>query len=198
MDETKLNIGAGHSRIPTFVNIDISPKADISLDLNCDPLPFEDNSVAVVFSHHCLEHIENYLFILGEIHRVLRHGGRFLVGLPYVTSTKYHLVNPYHYHDFNEYSFGFFNPQRLKGSAAEENSIVFEEVFCRFNYMHGFRRMPPPLRTWCRRHLFNVVRTIDFGLLAVKDFEAGISVTKEDERKLKREFADCLNARVSY
>jgi len=198
MDELKLNIGAGYNFIPGFVNIDISPKADVSLDLNSDPLPFDDNSVDMVFSYHCLEHIENYLFILGEIHRVLKHRGRFLIGLPYATSTKYHLVNPYHHHNYNEYSFDFFDPEKLKGSAAEENPIVLKKVFCHFNYMHGFRRMPPPLRNWCRRHLFNVVRAIEFGLLTVKDPQTNISVTKEDRIKLEQEFIDCLDARVNY
>ena len=198
MDELKLNIGAGYNFIPGFVNIDISPKADVSLDLNKDRLPYDNNSVDVVFSHYCLEHVENYLFALGEIHRVLKHGGRFLVGLPYVTSTKYHLINPYHHHNYSEYSFDFFDPARRKGSAAEENPIIFKKVFHRFHYMHGFRRMFPPLRNWCRRHLFNVVRTIEFGLLAVKQPHTDITITKEHEIRLIQEFDACLDARVNY
>src|SRR5437764_9834345 len=105
MEELKLNIGAGGTWIPGLVNVDVAPWADLVLDLNKDRLPFADNAVDCVFSYFTLEHVQNYLFCLAEIHRVLRHGGRFLVGLPYVTSTTYHLVNPYHLHSFNEYSF---------------------------------------------------------------------------------------------
>ncbi len=102
-----LNIGASQTYIPGFTNIDISNKANISLDLSKDSLPFEDSSVDLVFSYHTLEHVPDYLFSLSEIHRVLKHGGHFLVGLPYVTLTEYNLVNPYHLHNFNEYSFDF-------------------------------------------------------------------------------------------
>ncbi len=76
----KLNIGAGKSYIPGFTNIDISPKADVVIDLNTEKLPFEDSSIDLVFSYHCMEHIENYLFALGEIHRVLKHGRGVHVG----------------------------------------------------------------------------------------------------------------------
>ena len=106
--EIKLNIGAGRTYIPGFVNVDISEKADISLDLNCERLPFDDNSVDLVFTYHLLEHLSDYLFALGEIHRVIKHGGQLLIGVPYVTSTEFNLVNPYHKQHFNEYSFDFF------------------------------------------------------------------------------------------
>ena len=73
---TKLNIGAGVSYLPGFTNIDVSPRADLQLDLNSDRLPFDDDSIELIFSYHCLEHLDNYLFALGEIHRVLQHQGR--------------------------------------------------------------------------------------------------------------------------
>lgn len=92
----KLNIGAGVRFIPGFINIDMSDRADISLDLNRNRLPFDDSSVDLVFTNHTLEHLDEYLYALGEIHRVLKHGGRLLVGVPYVTLTEYNLVNPYY------------------------------------------------------------------------------------------------------
>jgi predicted SAM-dependent methyltransferase len=121
--QLKLNIGAGQTYIPGFVNIDLSDRANISLDLSKDRLPFEDSSVDLVFSYHTLEHIPDYLFVISEIHRVLKHGGHFLVGLPYVTLTEYNLVNPYHLHNFNEFSFDFFDRAKLKYSAAESNPV---------------------------------------------------------------------------
>jgi SAM-dependent methyltransferase len=191
----QVNIGAGASYIPGFVNVDIAEHADVSLDLNTSPLPFEDGSVDLVFSYHTLEHLERYLFALGEIHRVLRHGGRFLVGLPYVTLTYWHQVNPYHLHDFNEGSFDFFDPARLMGSAVEQGPpIVFKKVFHRYHYMGAFHLAPPPLRSWCRRHLLNTVRKIDFGLLAVKER----APVRADPRALRAEFDRLLAARRPY
>ncbi len=194
----RLNIGAGRTSIPEFVNIDISARADIQLDVGSEPLPFDDDSIDLVFSYHTLEHVTDYLFALREIHRVLSHGGRLLMGVPYVTCTEFNLVNPYHRHNFSEHSFDFFDPKKLKGSAAEENIISFRKAFHRFHYTKEFEGVAEPMRTWCRRHLFNVVKKIDFGLLAVKDSDKQLPTMRDAERRLQEEFDECLRMRMSY
>ena len=196
--EVRINIGAGRTYIPGFSNIDVSPKADISIDIGTERLPFDDDSVDLVFSYHTLEHIPDYLFALGEIHRVLRHGGRLLLGVPYITSTEYNLVNPYHLHHFNEFSFDFFEPGKLRGSAAETNEICFKKVFHRFHYTKDFKALSEPMRTWFRRHLFNVVKKIDFGLLAIKQPNAMLHSDDELRRAMQSEFDDCFQNRTKY
>jgi len=198
MKQIKLNIGASVTYIPDFINIDIVPYADICLDLNKERLPFEDSSVDVIFSYHTLEHIKDYIHALSEIYRVLKHKGKLFLGLPYVSSTRYHLVNPYHYHNFNEYSFDFFDPERLKGSASEQNSIIFKKVFCEFHYMGIFKYLPPPIKGWCRNHLLNVVRKIDIGLLAIKDLSDNVVITRKMKKEMKKEFRNYLRARKKY
>ena len=163
-----LNIGAGKTRIQNFINIDISKKADVVLDLNKDPLPFETDSADIVFSAHTLEHVSNYLFALGEIYRVLKPWGKLYLALPYITLTEMHLVNPYHKTGFNEFSFDFFNPDLLKGSAAEENPILFKKIFHRYHYMGKIKHLPAVVKNIARRHLFNIVKEIDFGLYCFK------------------------------
>ena len=71
--EERLNVGAGSTYIPGFINIDISKRAEVQVDVGISALPFHENSVDLVFSYHTLEHILDYLFALGEIHRVLKH-----------------------------------------------------------------------------------------------------------------------------
>ena len=198
MNELRLNVGAGQTFIPGFTNIDISERAEIQVDLGRESLPFETSSVDMVFSYHTLEHIDDYLFALGEVHRVLRHGGRFLLGVPYVTLTEYNLVNPYHRQNFNEYSFDFFDPARLKGTAAEENPVLFRKIFHRLHYIGAFHVLPPPLRSWCRRHLFNVVRKIDFGLVAIKDPARPTPPAAAVRREMMQEFRACFEARRPY
>ena len=196
--DVRLNVGAGLSYIPEFINVDVSARAEVQVDLGREQLPFEDDSVDVVFSYHTLEHIGDYLFALGEIHRVLKHGGRFLVGVPYVTLTEFNLVNPYHLHNFSEYSFDFFDPQnKLKGSAAEEHRI-FRKIFHRYHYTAEFECVSEPMRTWCRRHLFNVVNRIDFGLLAIKDPDKELLMAPDVASRLQEEFDECLRRRVMY
>lgn len=193
-----LNIRAGQTFIPGFINIDIAPYADVSLDLNRDRLPYGDNSVDVVFTYHTIEHTDNYLFALSEIHRVMKHGAQLYVGVPYVTLTEYNLVNPYHKQHFNEYSFDFFEPGKLLGSAAETTGILFRKVFHRFHYMPEFANKPEKRKEWCRRHLFNVVQKIDFGLIALKPGHPPIEIADSAPAEFISEFDMLLNSRKGY
>jgi len=52
--------------------------------------------------------------------------------------------------------------------------------------MKGFKTMPGPIRTWCRRHLFNVVHMIDFGLIAIKNPNIPIKINYYDKKRLKK------------
>lgn len=194
----KLNIGAGITYIPGFINIDLSDKADISLDLNHERLPFNDNSVDVIYSNHTLEHFSEYLFALGEIHRVLKHGGKFLLAVPYVTLTEYNLINPYHKQHFNEFSFDFFDPRKLLNSAAEDGQIAFEEVCHRFTYLPDFADLPKEEQDFARRHYFNVVREITFGILAIKDMNTELKIEPDMQKNLLQEYDDYTAARIKY
>jgi SAM-dependent methyltransferase len=193
-----LNIGAGQTFIPGFVNVDIHERAEVTLDLGKDRLPFPDDSVRTVFSVATLEHIPDYLFALGEIHRVLKHGGELLLNLPYATLTEHHLVNPYHLHNFSERSFDFFDPRKLKGSAAEDNDIAFRRVYTEFRYLSYMGLMPRPVRTWARRHLFNVVRDFDIALVAIKDGGRATKVNEARVRELKARMAELKCSRRPY
>jgi len=163
-DAVFLNIGAGITRIEGAVNIDISPKADVSLTLGVDPLPFDNDSVDIIYSDHTIEHVENYLYLISEINRVLKKGGCLLLGVPYVTLTKYHLVNPYHIHNFNEYSFDFFDPTKLRGSAAEGDDIDLRKLSHCYGYLGAFRFLPI-VRSLLKDYVFNIVRDIKFAVV---------------------------------
>jgi SAM-dependent methyltransferase len=193
-----LNLGAAKTYIPGFVNVDIHERAELSLDLGVDRLPFPDNSVRTVVSHHTLEHVGDYLFALGEIHRVLMHDGALLLSLPYATLTEHHLVNPYHRHNFTEHAFDFFDPTLLRGSAAEDDAPAFRKVFVRFTYMGWFGMAPTAVRVWARRHLFNVVRQFDIALVAIKDPERPVDVSKARALELEARIIELKKLRTRY
>jgi SAM-dependent methyltransferase len=194
----ELNLGAAKTYIPGFVNIDIDEKAELSLDLGVEELPFADNSVRTVVSLHTLEHVPDYLFALGEIHRVLRHDGELLLSLPYVTLTEHHLVNPYHLHNFSERAFDFFDASLLKGSAAENDDVEFRKAFVRFHYLGNFGLAPRFYRVWARRHLLNVVRQFDIGLVAVKDPSRPVDIGPKRARQLEARLDELKGARRPY
>ena len=51
-------------------------------DVACDPLPFENSTVDCVICVHLIEHLENPLWFLQEVYRVLSEGGGIILVTP--------------------------------------------------------------------------------------------------------------------
>jgi predicted SAM-dependent methyltransferase len=73
----KLNVGGGkgHPPVEGWKIVDLRERtADIVLDIAKETLPFEDDSVDIIFCSHTLEHIypQRLGHVLSEFHRVLR------------------------------------------------------------------------------------------------------------------------------
>jgi len=80
----RLNIGCGRKVKREWINIDLSPHADITLDLR-EPLPLPENSCSFIYSEHFLEHLDYPLhaeIFLKECYRVLEPGGVISIGVP--------------------------------------------------------------------------------------------------------------------
>jgi predicted SAM-dependent methyltransferase len=80
----KLHVGCGSRRLPGWINLDMNPKGDFTLDLR-EGLPFADASVERIYSEHALEHFrreDDAPFLLAECHRVLEPGGEIRITVP--------------------------------------------------------------------------------------------------------------------
>lgn len=81
----KINLGSGGHPVPGLVNCDgnIFRRPDVWLDLR-NRLPFPDGSCSFVYCSHTLEHLypDDCLFVLSEVHRVLRAGGLARIATP--------------------------------------------------------------------------------------------------------------------
>lgn len=80
----KINLGCGKRPKPDFLNIDIFPEGDVTLDLR-RALPFESNCCELIYSEHCFEHFEYPAQIgclLRECLRVLKSGGELKFSVP--------------------------------------------------------------------------------------------------------------------
>jgi len=53
-----------------------------ALDLERDPLPFDDGAIDVAIANQVLEHTKEVFWIFHELARVLRHEGQLIVGVP--------------------------------------------------------------------------------------------------------------------
>ena len=82
----KVNLGSGLKRYEGFVNVDALEicNPDYIVDLNKDPLPFEDNSVSEIRAYHILEHIgDGFLNLMKEIYRVCEDGALIDIEVPH-------------------------------------------------------------------------------------------------------------------
>lgn len=65
-----------------YITADIeSPLAKIKMDIH--DIPFDENSIDVIFCNHVLEHVESDIKALSEIHRVLKPGGWAILQVPF-------------------------------------------------------------------------------------------------------------------
>jgi SAM-dependent methyltransferase len=84
----KLNVGCGLHPIKGFVNLDITPHegVDVVFDLeSCsyDRLPFADDTFDRILCSHVAEHINSFLPMMQELHRVARPGCSAVFMTPY-------------------------------------------------------------------------------------------------------------------
>jgi SAM-dependent methyltransferase len=109
----KLNLGAGTNERDGFYGVDLLPLPGVAVqaDLNEPLVEFPDNSVGEILTFHCLEHIQNFLPLMGELHRVLRPSGVLKITVPHF-SNPYGYSDPTHVRFFGLYTmFYFANPE---------------------------------------------------------------------------------------
>jgi SAM-dependent methyltransferase len=110
----KLNLGAGNLLMEGYVNHDVTSLLGIDVvhDLNIYPWPWHDNSVEEIQAQNLLEHLNDFIKSLEEIHRILRPGGHCHISVPYWNSWCV-AADPTHKRGFHEVTFKFFDPNSI-------------------------------------------------------------------------------------
>lgn len=106
----KLNLGCGTDIREGWVNLDAVrlPGVDVVHDVRRLPLPFPDEKFEEILCQDILEHIE-YIPVLKDIHRILKHRGRLVIRVPHFTS-RGNFIDPTHRKMFSVRTFDFFVP----------------------------------------------------------------------------------------
>ncbi len=105
-----LEVGSGpHKLFPHSTTLDNYPgcKPDILHDLNQTPYPLAADSFDLIVCLHVLEHVQNLVACVTELHRVLKPGGLLFVEVPYFSSV-YFFSDPTHVHAFTTRSFDYY------------------------------------------------------------------------------------------
>jgi predicted SAM-dependent methyltransferase len=105
-----LNFGCGKDIRPEYLNVDIikMPGVDKVVDFNKFPYPFKDNTFEEVIIVHVLEHLDNFIKVMQDLHRVCRGGAIIKIWGPYFHHhTAYQ--DPTHKHFFTLGTFDYFS-----------------------------------------------------------------------------------------
>lgn len=115
--EKVIDLGCGGNKtIPTAIGVDMVPKDQVietlsdtksQADVNADitqPLPFEQNSIDTICARHILEHLEDSVTILRNLHGLLRENGRLIIAVPNNAILKSIPMNVEHVHGFSPQS----------------------------------------------------------------------------------------------
>jgi predicted SAM-dependent methyltransferase len=105
----KLNVGCGKDIRKGWVNLDSKKLAgvDVAHDINKAPWPFKANEFDEILCQDVLEHAEDIISTMKEIHRVLKPNGIARIRVPHFTSANAY-NDPTHTHFFAWNSFDYF------------------------------------------------------------------------------------------
>jgi SAM-dependent methyltransferase len=104
-----LNLGCGRKTVAGAVNVDVTPGlgADVVCDLNRRPWPFPSDHFREVLAYDVVEHLEEVVPALEEIHRVCRDGATVRITVPHYSSPEAY-TDPTHRHFFAYTTFEYF------------------------------------------------------------------------------------------
>lgn len=149
---------------------------DIIHDLNSLPWPIEASSVERIEIRNCLEHLNDTVRVMKELHRILKPGGEVFIEVPHFSSHDTY-IDVTHTRTFSLLSFDYFRPDR---AATFPRDFCFEIVNRRLEFWPLGGVTPANLLgvAWAARHhpyfyerfltFVFTARKIEFVLKAIK------------------------------
>ncbi len=127
----KLNLGSGTFPKEGYVNVDnYAPyKPDVVWDLEKFPYPFENNTFELVEADHVLEHLEQPLHVIRELHRISKNGGIVHIRVPHFSRG---FTHPEHKRGLDVSLPYYFDPVLLP--AWHPNEVVMELVSMKLHW----------------------------------------------------------------
>jgi predicted SAM-dependent methyltransferase len=109
-----LDLGCGKKKRPGAIGVDYSDRhnADIIHNLNVFPYPLMDNEFDEIYLDNVLEHLDDPMRVMEEVHRISKTGGQVKVIVPYFRSV-WAFIDPTHQHFFTVDSFAYYDPDHL-------------------------------------------------------------------------------------
>lgn len=132
-----LDLGCGSTKRAGAIGVDVAAfdGVDVIHDLNARPFPFDDGAADEIYLDNVLEHLDDVIATMEELHRIGRDGCLVRIDVPYYRS-QWTAIDPTHRHSFHPESFAYFDPdhhfsRRYGYSPARfrVESVVYNERF---------------------------------------------------------------------
>ncbi len=108
-DECKiLDVGCGRRKRNGAIGIDVNPRsdADVIHDLNLCPYPFPENHFDEIIADNVLEHLDEVLKVMEELHRIAKPSAHITIIVPFYPHRQAN-TDPTHKHFFGVRSFDY-------------------------------------------------------------------------------------------
>lgn len=126
----KIDIGGGHNPKAGFKSVDLIKDADYVCNIEKEKLPFEDESVEEIYSHHTFEHISNIIHLMNECWRVLKWNGRLEIIVPHIDCVLA-WQDPTHKRYYNTESMKFFEGTYINKYKLDYGiNCAFKKIIC--------------------------------------------------------------------
>lgn len=132
-----LNLGSGKRKIKDSLDIDINKasKPDVVHDLNITPYPFEKNTFEGVYCYDVLEHLDDLMSVMAELHRICKNRSLITIESPHFSSVNAY-TDPTHKHYFGLFSFDYFTGENM-WSYYTENRFRFKNIKRKIIFQKG-------------------------------------------------------------
>jgi predicted SAM-dependent methyltransferase len=84
----KLDFGCGQNKTPGYIGLDVFAGADVDVvhDFNCFPYPFADSTFDEIVCNSSLEHVDEFLKTVVELHRIAKSNAIIKIFCPHYSS----------------------------------------------------------------------------------------------------------------
>ena len=105
---TTLNLGCGLKHVPEAVNLDLTRETnpDVIHDLKQLPWPLPNNHFSEVLAYDVIEHLDDFIAAMEEIHRVCSNGAVVRITVPHFSCANAY-TDPTHRRLFGYFSFDY-------------------------------------------------------------------------------------------
>jgi SAM-dependent methyltransferase len=124
----KLNVGCGDDIKDGWTNLDFVKQSGVNVvhDINKFPWPFKDNTFDEVYCSHILEHVDNFIKVMMEIHRISKKDASIRVRAPHF-SCGVSYRDPTHKRVFSYFTFDYFCNPKTYYKRAETGLFTVQE-----------------------------------------------------------------------